>query len=61
MLWLFFDVPQGEESRASVRRCLLKVALIAAQLEKYQKAIQIYEQVSKQELETNLETPYFHL
>lgn len=31
---------------SSANRCLLKVAAYAAQLEQYQKAIEIYEQVS---------------
>ncbi|NXC87306.1 SNAB protein, partial [Cercotrichas coryphoeus] len=39
------DYYKGEESN---RQCLLKVAAYAAQLEQYQKAIEIYEQVSSQ-------------
>lgn len=36
---------KGEESNSSANKCLLKVAAYAAQLEQYQKAIEIYEQV----------------
>ena len=37
---------QGEESNSSANKCLLKVALFSAQLENYDRAIQIYEQVN---------------
>lgn len=37
---------KGEESTSSANKCMLKVAQYAAQLEDYEKAIQIYEQVS---------------
>lgn len=40
------DYFKGEESLSSANKCLLKVAQYAAQLEQYDKAIQIYEQVS---------------
>lgn len=40
------DYFRGEESNSSANKCLLKVALYAAQLENYEKAIQIYEEVS---------------
>ena len=40
LFWL-----QGEESNSSANKCMLKVALYAAQLENYERAIQIYEQV----------------
>lgn len=40
------DYFRGEESNSSANKCLLKVAQYAAQLENYEKAIQIYEQVS---------------
>lgn len=40
------DYFRGEESNSSANKCLLKVAQYAAQLENYDKAIQIYEQVS---------------
>ena len=36
---------QGEESNSSANKCLLKVAHYSAQLENYERAIQIYEQV----------------
>ncbi|KAI5608401.1 hypothetical protein C0J50_6872, partial [Silurus asotus] len=39
------DYYKGEESTSSANKCLLKVAMYAAQLEKYQKAIQIFEQI----------------
>ncbi|XP_023617477.1 beta-soluble NSF attachment protein isoform X3 [Myotis lucifugus] len=38
------DYYKGEESNSSANKCLLKVAAYAAQLEQYQKAIEIYEQ-----------------
>ena len=44
----------GEESNSSANKCLLKVAQYAAQLENYQKAIQIYEQVATTSLESSL-------
>lgn len=40
------DYFRGEESTSSANKCMLKVAQYAAQLEDYQKAIEIYEQVS---------------
>lgn len=40
------DYFRGEESNSSANKCLLKVAQYAAQLENYDKAIQIYEQAS---------------
>ncbi|KAJ8775467.1 hypothetical protein J1605_016317 [Eschrichtius robustus] len=39
------DYYKGEESNSSANKCLLKVAGYAAQLEEYQKAVDIYEQV----------------
>ncbi|KAJ8685421.1 hypothetical protein QAD02_021214, partial [Eretmocerus hayati] len=39
------DYFRGEESNSSANKCSLKVAQYAAQLEDYEKAIQIYEQV----------------
>lgn len=39
------DYFKGEESNSSANKCLLKVAQYAAQLENYEKAIQIYQQV----------------
>merc|ERR1712142_513206 len=40
------DYFKGEESNSSANKCMLKVAQYAAQLENYQKAIKIYEQVA---------------
>lgn len=43
---------------SSANKCLLKVATYAAQLERYQKAIEIYEQVSqRKEILVNLPAP----
>lgn len=39
------DYFRGEENNSSSNKCLLKVAMYAAQMENYDKAIQIYEQV----------------
>ena len=39
------DYYKGEESTSSANKCLVKVAEYSATLEKYEKAIQIYEQV----------------
>lgn len=39
------DYFKGEESTSSANKCMLKVAQYAAQLEDYDKAIKIYEQV----------------
>lgn len=48
------DYFKGEESNSSANKCLLKVAQHAAQLENYDKAIQIYEQVASSSLESSL-------
>lgn len=40
------DYYKGEESNSSANKCLLKVAQYSAQLEQYEKAIEIYESVS---------------
>ncbi|XP_046443462.1 alpha-soluble NSF attachment protein-like [Daphnia pulex] len=48
------DYFKGEESNSSANKCLLKVAQYAAQLENYQKAIQIYEQVASASLDNSL-------
>lgn len=47
----FYD---GEGSSSSAGSCLLKVAQLSAQLEKYERAIELYEQVAKTSLENNL-------
>lgn len=39
------DFFKGEESNSSANKCMLKVAQYAAQLEDYEKAIKIYEEV----------------
>ena len=52
------DYFRGEESNSSANKCLLKVAQYAAQLENYEKAIQIYEQVI---LPKCLKYFFFHL
>lgn len=48
------DYFRGEESNSSANKCMLKVALYAAQLENYERAIQIYEQVAASALESSL-------
>ncbi|XP_068202832.1 alpha-soluble NSF attachment protein-like [Palaemon carinicauda] len=48
------DYFRGEESNSSANKCQLKVAMFAAQMENYEKAIQIYEQVATSSLESSL-------
>ncbi|XP_005991172.1 beta-soluble NSF attachment protein isoform X1 [Latimeria chalumnae] len=48
------DYYKGEESNSSANKCLLKVAGYAAQLEQYQKAIEIYEQVATNTMDNPL-------
>uniref|UniRef100_A0AAY5ET08 N-ethylmaleimide-sensitive factor attachment protein, alpha b n=1 Tax=Electrophorus electricus TaxID=8005 RepID=A0AAY5ET08_ELEEL len=48
------DYYKGEESTSAANKCLLKVATYAAQLEQYQKAIEIYEQVGTYCMDTTL-------
>lgn len=48
------DYYKGEESTSSANKCLLKVATYAAQLEQYQKAIEIYEQVGTYAMDSTL-------
>ncbi|KAJ8982807.1 hypothetical protein NQ317_010428 [Molorchus minor] len=48
------DYFRGEESNSSANKCLLKVAQYAAQLENYEKAIQIYQEVASSALESSL-------
>jgi len=45
---------KGEGSNSSANKCFLKVAHYAAQLENYQKAIQIYEEVASTSLDNSL-------
>ncbi|NXY00110.1 SNAA protein, partial [Centropus bengalensis] len=48
------DYYRGEESTSSANKCLLKVATYAAQLEQYQKALEIYEQVGTSAMDSPL-------
>ncbi|CAM9787150.1 unnamed protein product [Lampetra planeri] len=48
------DYYKGEESNSSANKCLLKVAAYAAQLEQYQRAIEIYEQVATNAMDSTL-------
>lgn len=48
------DYFKGEESNSSANKCMLKVAQYAAQLENYDRAIEIYEQVAASALESSL-------
>jgi len=48
------DYFRGEEAISSANKCMLKVAQYAAQLEDYDKAIQIYEQVASSCLDSSL-------
>jgi alpha-soluble NSF attachment protein len=48
------DYFEGENSTSSANQCLLKVAHFAAQLEKYDKAIELFEQVANSSLDSNL-------
>lgn len=48
------DYYQCEESNTTANRCLLNVARYAAQLEQYQKAIEIYENIGQSSLDNTL-------
>lgn len=48
------DFYEGEGSASSANQCLLKVALFSAQLERYDKAIELYEQIATQSIDNNL-------
>lgn len=48
------DFFQNEEVTTSANQCKQKVAQFAAQLEQYQKAIEIYEEIARQSLNNNL-------
>lgn len=48
------DYYKGEESTSSANKCMLNVAKYAAQLDQYDKAIEIYEQVASSSLESSL-------
>lgn len=48
------DYYKGEESNSSANKCLLKVAQYAAQLERYEQAIEIYEEVAMSCMDNSL-------
>lgn len=48
------DFYEGENSASAANQCLLKVALFSAQLERYDKAIELYEQIATQSIDNNL-------
>ncbi|XVE67780.1 hypothetical protein DITRI_Ditri09bG0015600 [Diplodiscus trichospermus] len=48
------DFFQNEEVSTTANQCKQKVAQFAAQIEQYQKAIEIYEEIAKQSLTNNL-------
>jgi len=48
------DWYEGENSSSAANTCLLKVAQYAAQLEKYDQAIEVYEEVARKSLDNNL-------
>ncbi|TKY47603.1 Alpha-soluble NSF attachment protein [Spatholobus suberectus] len=48
------DFFQGEDVTTSANQCKQKVAQFAAQLEQYQKSIEIYEEIARQSLNNNL-------
>ncbi|XP_034383367.1 N-ethylmaleimide-sensitive factor attachment protein, beta b isoform X2 [Cyclopterus lumpus] len=48
------DYYKGEESNSSANKCLLKVGGYCAQLEQYQRAIEIYEQVGSNTMDNPL-------
>jgi len=48
------DYYEGENSSSSANQCLLKVALFSAQLERFDKAIELYEQIASASVDNNL-------
>uniref|UniRef100_A0A673MPK2 Alpha-soluble NSF attachment protein-like n=1 Tax=Sinocyclocheilus rhinocerous TaxID=307959 RepID=A0A673MPK2_9TELE len=48
------DYYKGEESTSAANKCLLKVATYAAQMEQYQKATEIFEQIGTYSMDTTL-------
>lgn len=48
------DLYAGEEVNSTSNQCKLKVAQFAAQLEQYPKAVEIYEEIAKSSLDSNL-------
>ena len=61
MLKISIKFSQGEESNSSANKCMLKVAQYAAQLENYERAIQIYEQVTFNSLYLPTFKTIFHI
>jgi len=48
------DYYEGEGQSSAANQCLLKVALFSAQLERYDKAIELYEQIASTSIDNNL-------
>jgi len=48
------DYHEGEGSTSAASSCLVKVALFSAQLERFDKAIELYEQIATQSIDNNL-------
>nr|CAD2139954.1 unnamed protein product [Meloidogyne enterolobii] len=48
------DFYKGEEQKSSASKCLVKVGLLAAELEQYQRAMHIFEEISIYESENNM-------
>ncbi|XP_073130183.1 alpha-soluble NSF attachment protein-like isoform X2 [Henckelia pumila] len=48
------DLFESEEGTSSAKQCKQKIAQFAAQLEQYQRAIEIYEEIARQSLRNNL-------
>eukprot|EP00850_Spirogloea_muscicola_P007361 SM000037S13496 [mRNA] locus=s37:238975:240979:+ [translate_table: standard] len=48
------DFYQGEEATSSGNQCRLKVAQFAAQLEQYQRAVDIFEEIAQASMDSNL-------
>lgn len=48
------DFYEGDGSVSAANQCLLKVALFSAQLERYEKAIELYEQIASASIDNNL-------
>eukprot|EP01114_Cavostelium_apophysatum_P005649 TRINITY_DN16831_c0_g1_i1.p1 TRINITY_DN16831_c0_g1~~TRINITY_DN16831_c0_g1_i1.p1 ORF type:complete len:292 (-),score=93.14 TRINITY_DN16831_c0_g1_i1:70-945(-) len=48
------DYYEGENATSAATGCLVKVAQYAAQLEKYDKAVEVYEEVARKSLDNNL-------
>ncbi|KAK9075414.1 hypothetical protein SSX86_003737 [Deinandra increscens subsp. villosa] len=48
------DLYEGEEASTNANQCRVKIAQYAAEMEQYQKAIEIYEDIARQALSNNL-------